>query len=97
MEAVRGYCRLSREDKVQELLALFARAEILLLDQTVAELAGRIRADLDQAGRAIDLPDLMVAAIALRHRMPVITGNHRHFRLLQDVGYGLTLQNWRDP
>lgn len=97
MEAIRGYSRLQREDKVQQLLALFTRAEVLPLDETAAELAGRIRGDLDRLGRAMDLPDLMVAAIAPRHHVPVVTGNTRHFGKVQDAGYGLVIQNWRDP
>lgn len=97
MEAVRGYSRLQREDKVQQLLALFKRGEVLPLDETAAELAGRIRGDLDRSGRPMDLPDLMVAAIALRHGLPVVTGNTRHFGKVQDAGYGLVLQSWRNP
>jgi tRNA(fMet)-specific endonuclease VapC len=96
MEAIRGYSRLGRDDRVQQLLALFASVEVLPLDETAAELAGRIRGDLDRAGRAVDLPDLMVAAIALRHHMPVVTGNTRHFGRVQEAGYSLVLQNWRD-
>jgi predicted nucleic acid-binding protein len=97
MEAVRGYSRIGREDKIGRLLQLFARSEVLTLDETGAELAGRMRADLERLGLKIDLPDLLIAAIALRHDVPVVTGNMVHFDKVRDAGYRLALENWRDP
>jgi tRNA(fMet)-specific endonuclease VapC len=97
MEAVRGYSRIGREDKIERLLKLFARAEVLPLDERSAELAGRIRADLERMGLRVDLADLLVASIALRHDVPVVTGNHAHFDRVRDAGYRFTIENWRDP
>ena len=96
MEAVRGYSRIGREDKVQRLLKLFARSEVLLLDERSAELAGRIRADLERTGLRVDLPDLLVASIALRHDVVVVTGNYAHFDRIRDAGYRFTIENWRE-
>jgi tRNA(fMet)-specific endonuclease VapC len=95
MEAVRGYSRVGREDKINLLLALFARSEVLVLDETSAELAGRMRADLDRAGLIIGLPDLLIGAIALRHDVPIVTGNFAHFDKIRDAGYRLAIENWR--
>ena len=97
MEAVRGYSRIGREDKIGRLLQLFARSEVVTLDETGAEIAGRLRADLERLGLKIDLADLLIAAIALRHEVPVVTGNVAHFDKVRSAGYPLTLENWRDP
>ena len=97
MEAVRGYSRIGREDKIARLLQLFGRSEVVPLDETAAELAGRMRADLERGGLKIDLPDLLIAAIAVRNDVPVVTGNVAHFDKVRDAGYRLVLENWRDP
>lgn len=97
MEAVRGYSRIGRKDKLEILLKLFARSEVLPLDQIAAELAGRLRADLERIGRSMDLPDLLVATIALRNAVPVVTGNFAHFDKVRDAGYPLVIENWRAP
>ena len=38
-------------------------------------------------------PDLQIAAIALRHRLTVVTGNIRHFAGIP----GLKVENWLAP
>ncbi len=37
----------------------------------------------------------MVAAIALRHDLTLITGNLSHFERIASLGYPLRLDNWR--
>jgi len=58
-------------------------------------LAGRISADLERAGRVIGMTDVMVAAIALRGGVPVVTGNVAHFEQVRTAGYQLVIENWR--
>ncbi|WP_437962098.1 PIN domain-containing protein [Sorangium sp. So ce119] len=64
---------------------------------TVAELAGRIRADLERLGSKLTIEDTLIAATAIRHGLPIATGNTRHFVKIQDAGYPLVLENWREP
>ncbi|XYI00382.1 type II toxin-antitoxin system VapC family toxin [Sorangium sp. So ce1128] len=97
MEVVYGYSRVGRDDRIQQFLSLLARAEVLWLDPTVAELAGRIRADLERLGSKLTIEDTLIAATAIRHGLPVATGNTRHFVKIQDAGYPLVLENWREP
>jgi predicted nucleic acid-binding protein len=59
-------------------------------------LTGRINADLEQSGWTIGMPDVMIAAIALRSGMPIVTGNVAHFEQVRLVGYQLGVDNWRE-
>ena len=60
-----------------------------------AELAGRIAGELERIGRPIGLADPMIAAIALTQGLELVTGNTAHFLRVQQLGYPLTLANWR--
>ena len=62
-----------------------------------ADLAGRIGAALDRIGQPIGLADTIIAAIALEHGLEMVTGNMAHFQRVQQLGYPLTLSNWRIP
>lgn len=42
------------------------------------------------------MPDVMTAGIALRHRLPLVTGNKAHFEYVREMGYELELANWRE-
>ena len=57
---------MGREDRVAQFEASMDATEVLPLDDAAARLAGRINADLERVGRIIGMPDVMVAAIALR-------------------------------
>jgi tRNA(fMet)-specific endonuclease VapC len=37
----------------------------------------------------------MIAAIAINHGLELVTGNIVHFQRIQQLGYKLTLINWR--
>jgi PIN domain-containing protein len=69
--------------------------EVLPFDRATAELAGRIAGELERTGQPIGLADPMIAAIALTHGLELVTGNTAHFQRVQNLGYPLTLVNWR--
>ena len=60
-----------------------------------ADLAGRIGAALDRIGQPIGLADTMIAAIASTHGLDLATANTAHYQRIQQLGYSLTLVNWR--
>jgi predicted nucleic acid-binding protein len=74
---------------------MIASEEILPFDRAAAELAGRIAGDLDRIGQPIGRADPMIAAIALQHGLELVTGNTAHYQRIQQLGYPLTLVNWR--
>ena len=76
-------------------MSSIASEEILVFDQTAAELAGRIAGDLERVGQPIGRADPMIAAIALEHGLELVTGNTAHYQRIEQLGYPLTLVNWR--
>lgn len=95
IEIVKGFHKLKREDRVQQFLAGLPTVELLTLDLRSAELAGRIFADLERLGQRIGRADPMIAGIALRHDLTLVTGNLSHYQRIQAIGYGLKLDNWQ--
>ena len=67
----------SATDLVTHLLAPFRE---LPVDRAVAERAGRIRREV-----GIRLPDALIAATALEHRLSVATRNVRHFESIRGL------------
>jgi tRNA(fMet)-specific endonuclease VapC len=92
---VRGFQQKQSLRRLQAFLAAIAVEEVLPFDQPAAELAGRISGELERIGRPIGLADPMIAAIALHHGLELVTGNTAHFLRVQQLGYPLTLVNWR--
>jgi predicted nucleic acid-binding protein len=72
---------------------VFPRVSILPFDRDSALVYGRIKAALERKGRPRFEPDLQIAAIALAHRLTVVTGNVRHFAGIP----GLKVENWLAP
>jgi len=95
MEIVRGWHRLQREDRVQRFLSVLPTTEVLQVETTTAELAGRVYADLQRTGQSIGVADSIIAATALQHGLTLVTGNQQHYQRIQSQGYELKLNNWR--
>ena len=95
MEVIRGYQKKLASRQLQNFLTAIASEEVLPFDQAAAELAGRIVGDLERIGQPIGLADPMIAAIALHHGLELVTGNTTHFQRIRQLGYPLTLVNWR--
>jgi predicted nucleic acid-binding protein len=95
-EIYRGIFRLAGEaGQANSLLEffdrqVFPRLTILPFEREDARTYGRLRAALERQGRPRSDPDLQIAAIALRHRLTVVTGNVRHFAGIP----GLKVENW---
>lgn len=59
-------------------------------DDSAADHAGRIRAELAVLGRPIGPHDVMIAAIALTHNLTLVTHNADEFRRVRD----LAIEDW---
>lgn len=95
LEIVRGYQKVQQFQRLNAFLTSLAAQEIFPLDTAAAELAGRITGDLDRIGQPIGRADPMIAAIAIDQGLELVTGNTTHYQRIQQLGYPLTLVNWR--
>ena|SRR3990167_5259732 len=68
----------------------FNAIQRLALDSESARMAGRIWSGLKRAGKEIDLRDVMIGAIALRHNATLHTRNLKHFERIP----GLRVKRW---
>ena len=82
-EAGRALCRRYEE-------AVLPYVRVLDFTSECAETYGQARAELMRQGRPLADADLMIASIALRHYLTLITGNTRHFARVP----GLRVENW---
>lgn len=95
MEITYGHCQKQASRQLQHFLASVSLEEVLPFDRPIAELAGRIIGELARTGRPIGIADPMIAAVSLHHGLDLVTGNTAHFQRIQQLGYPLTLINWR--
>jgi tRNA(fMet)-specific endonuclease VapC len=95
MEIVSGHQRKQAAERIARFLAAIAQAEVIPFDQDAAELAGRITGDLHRTSQTIGMADPMIAAIAITNGLELVTGNTGHFQRIQQLGYQLTVVNWR--
>lgn len=86
MEIVYGFHRVGREDRISQFRSLIADHEVRGLDTATAATAGRIYADLERRGTPVGLTDVMIAAVALQHDLPIVTGNVSHFEAIREAG-----------
>lgn len=97
MEISYGFQRRGRERELEQYLLRLAAVRVLAVDRDEAEIAGRIHGDLERSGQTIGRSDPMIAAVAIVHRLVLITGNIEHYRRIIDAGYALELDTWRLP
>jgi tRNA(fMet)-specific endonuclease VapC len=58
---------------------------VLPFDGAVAQVYGRLAADLADQGQPLADADLQIAATALHHGLELVTGNTRHFGRVPDL------------
>ena len=95
MEIVAGYSRRGSDEKLRRFLEMTYRSDVLPFDTVAAELAGRIHADLQRTGCDIGGPDTMIAAIAIHHGLPLVTGNASESVHVHGAGSPLHLASCR--
>lgn len=66
-------------ERIARTQLLLNGVQVLVFDETVAKLAGRLYDDLQRSGQQLEFRDVMIAATALHNNLPVKTLNSRHF------------------
>ena len=86
-----GAQKSERKDEAQQLLRqAAAMVPVLELTAEVAEVYGKVRAELERRGELIGGNDMWIAAHALAARLVLVTNNEREFRRIT----GLPVENW---
>jgi tRNA(fMet)-specific endonuclease VapC len=57
--------------------------------------AATIKATARKQGYVVELPDCLIAAVAVRLNRPLVTDNTNDFVTIQKTGINLTFENWR--
>lgn len=76
---------LNTPEKQYEYREMIDYVDILPFDALCVDSAVRIYQTLKKANNLIDIPDLFIAATALRHSLPVATLNKKHFAIIPDL------------
>lgn len=87
-----GACRSAYTNRILHAFNefVFPNVNILPFDEESGRIFGELKAELQTAGIGCSEPDLRIAAIAIQHRLMLITGNVRHFSRIP----GLRIENW---
>ena len=92
-ELVHGVEKSQSTEKNRVALALLlANIDIMDFDSSAAESYGKIRADLEKAGKPIGPLDMMIAGHAKSLGYTVVTNNTKEFMRVN----GLKLENWAE-
>jgi tRNA(fMet)-specific endonuclease VapC len=89
-EIAYGAARAGRPKFEERLRALLESLSVVSFDEASAFTYGIVKAEQLAQGRSVAEPDLRIASIALTYDLVVISGNTRHFKLID----GLKLENW---
>jgi len=88
-EAIQDYAGIA------DFLKRVATFEIFSIDTDEAITAGEILGALSRTGQKIGDLDPFIAAVAIVNQLPLITNNQRHYQRIIDLGFALTLDNWK--
>jgi predicted nucleic acid-binding protein len=101
-ERLRGYRLAIREGRpvepqLEAFETLVATSIVLPFDEDAASVAAGIWAAVSRARRH-HLGDILIAAIAISRRLPIVTRNRRDFETVsKDAGIALRLWDWTRP
>lgn len=90
-ELLSGVGKAKEPDRERDKVERFVGAIIELpLDRTAAEMAARIRTDLERLGKPIGPYDLLIAGQALANNLTLVSNNLQEFQRVA----GLKLESW---
>jgi tRNA(fMet)-specific endonuclease VapC len=69
---------------------MYSEKGIGVIDKTVLDIASTLKQKTQQQGKGISDDDLFIAAYCLKHNLPLVTNNTRHFMDIE----GLKILNW---
>jgi hypothetical protein len=60
--------------------------EVLPLDNAAIRLASKIYGELRSRGTLVEDPDLLIASMCISNKLPLVTGNAKHFERFRQYG-----------
>jgi tRNA(fMet)-specific endonuclease VapC len=87
-----GVAKSARPEANTRMVETFFAGPLSLLafEAEDAKVAGRVRSDLEAAGKPIGAYDLLIAGQALRHQLTLVTANAKEFNRVK----GLAWEDW---
>ena len=87
---VGAYLSKDIENNLDKIRLLIQSLNILLYDENVAYLSGKIYAQRVKIGKMIEQIDVLIASLALANNLILITKNIKHFENIE----GLQIETW---
>ncbi len=84
-----GAFKVGREKNILAVKELSRRLEVLDFTSRVAEIAGKISAELEKKGEGVDFRDVFIASAAIANDVPLLTSNVKHFKRFERFGLKL--------
>lgn len=85
-----AYKSVRKEETLNTLRDFLSTFDDVVFDMHVANICGRIRAELDKVGTPIGPYDLLIGAIATANNFTLVTNNTREFSRID----GLKIEDW---
>ena len=82
----------TRMKRIKGLESLLSRLDIMILEQSDAKLAAEIAGKLRLIGKPIEIRDVLIAAIAINRKLPVVTRNIKHFERIAEINKSLIIK-----
>ena len=95
-EIVAGLERKDARSQLNKLLAWLSRNEEITPAAADYLRAAKLKGTAARQGASVELPDCLIAAMAIRLGLPLVTGNTKDFEAIQRAGIGLEIENWRE-
>ncbi|RYG36050.1 type II toxin-antitoxin system VapC family toxin [bacterium] len=96
-EIVRGLEEKAAHSQVEKAIAWMGTNDEIVPNASDYLTAARTKARAKRIGRVVELPDCLIAAVASRLELTLVTGNTADYRSIQEAGLSLQLSNWRQP
>ena len=84
-EILRGFIKIKDQKRMDLVIDFLNSIEISYFDFESSKKAAEIFEELKTQGEMIELPDIMIASIAISHDEPILTRNIKHFQKIKNL------------